>query len=585
MKSSCALILTSCFFGFTVQFSEAQSPIPGKKTGAVAGRLLFKPIAGVQETDIHAMLSVQGAAELDEIPGIGVRVIKVPAAALEKVMAALKKDKRVKFVEPDFIAQASLAANDEFFTAGYQWSLGTIQAPAAWDYTTGASSIIVAVLDTGVDYQHPDLQGKLLGGYDFVNSDSNPSDDNGHGTGVSGLIASSTNNSTGMAAVAWGTPVLPVKVLDAAGSGSHSAIAKGINYAADQGARVINLSLGGTSSSSTLQSAVDYAWNKGAVIIAAAGNNGNSTPVYPAACANVVAVSATNSADLRPSWSNYGTYVDVAAPGENILSTYRGTYYYLSGTSFSSPITSGVAALMVSVSPGLTNTQVVDLLQKNSDDIGATGYDPEYGHGRINAYRAVTAAAGTVAIDTTVPQPVIYAPLAGATVSGTVTVNAGATDNVAVVKMELYIDGTLVATNSASSISYSWNSLNSAEGSHTVLTRAYDAASNVGSSSVQVNVKNLTVADATAPTVSVTSPGDGTTVSGTVKINVQGSDNVGVTRMELFLDGKLFGTTTLSTATFSWNTRRASKGEHQLQSYAYDAAGNIGGSSVVRVYR
>jgi subtilisin family serine protease len=150
---------------------------------------------------------------------------------------------------------------------------------------------------------------------------------------------------------------MPLKVLDAAGSGSYSNIAKGINYAADHGARVINLSMGATSSSSTLQSAIDYAWNKGVVLIAAAGNSGNDIPSYPAACTHVVAVSATNSADTITTWSNYGSYVDLSAPGESILTTWGGDYAYVSGTSFSSPVTAATAALMLSIQPKLTNTQ------------------------------------------------------------------------------------------------------------------------------------------------------------------------------------------------------------------------------------
>jgi len=144
-----------------------------------------------------------------------------------------------------------------------------------------------------------------------------------------------------MASVAWGNPILPVKVLGADGSGTYSGIANGITWAADKGARIINLSLGGTSSSRTLQDAVNYAWNKKAVLVAAAGNNGNDTALYPAACSNVVAVSATNSSDSRPSWSNYGSYVDVAAPGESILTLYGAdSYAYWNGTSFSSPVAS-----------------------------------------------------------------------------------------------------------------------------------------------------------------------------------------------------------------------------------------------------
>ncbi len=574
-----SLLFTLSFLAFGLLFTAATYAAPP----SVAGQILVKPAKGTTEVDIHALLSFHGAAEVDSIPGLDVRIMQVPARALEAVLAALARNPKIEFAEPDFIAQANATANDPYY--GNQWHLAKIQAPSAWDVTTGTASTVIAVIDTGANYSHPDLQGKLLAGYDFVNSDSDPSDDNGHGTGVAGAAAAASNNSTGVASVAWACPVMPLKALDASGSGSYSNIAKAINYAADNGARVINMSLGATSSSLTLQNAVDYAWSKGVVLVAAAGNNGNNTPVYPAACKNVVAVSATNSNDTITSWSSYGSYVDVSAPGENIFTTWGGDYAYVSGTSFSSPVTAATTALMISIQPKLTNLQTVDLLQKNADDRGALGYDVYYGYGRVNASRAVYAALNAISSDTTAPSVAISSPANGATVSGTVGISASATDNVGVTKMEILIDGTIVAQGTAATISYSWNTLNYANGSHTIVARAYDAANNVGSASISVSVQNSTIADTTAPSVAITSPADGSTVSDTVKIYVSSSDNVGVTKVDLYLDGAFFGSNTSATPVFSWNTRRAAKGSHKLQAYAYDAAGNIGASAVVTVYK
>ncbi|MEY3898322.1 MAG: hypothetical protein RLZZ214_3843, partial [Verrucomicrobiota bacterium] len=353
-------------------------------------------------------------------------------------------------------------------------------------------NVIVAVVDSGVSATHPDLVGKVLtNGYDFIANDSDPTDENGHGTAVAGTVSPASNNQLGVAGVSWNTPILPVRVLDANGSGSYSAIASGITYAADRGAKVINLSLGGTSTSRTLQDAVNYAWNKQSVIVAAAGNNGNNITFYPAACSNVVAVSATDSADVRPSWSNYGSYVDVSAPGANILSLYGADQYASwNGTSFSCPVTSGVVALAASANSKLTNSQLVEILVKNTDDIGAPGYDIYYGSGRVNAYRTASAALA------------------------------------------------------------------------------------------------LASSDVTAPVVGITSPADGATLAPTTqRIDVRGSDNVAVTRIELYIDGKLFGTSTASTATFSWSTKKVTRGSHTLQAYAYDAAANVGTSSSVTVWK
>jgi subtilisin family serine protease len=233
----------------------------------------------------------------------------------------------------------------------------------------------------------------VLVGYDFVANDNDANDENGHGTAVAGTVSPASNNQVGVCGVAWSNPILPVRVLDANGSGNYSAIANGIIYAADLGAKVINLSLGGTSSSRALQDAVTYAWNKQCVLVAAAGNNGSNVAFYPAACTNVVAVSATNVSDTRPTWSNFGSYVDLSAPGVDILSVFGNDQYAAwNGTSFSSPVASGVVALMAAANSTLTNVQLVDLLIKNSDDIGALGKDVYYGNGRVNANRAVTAA-------------------------------------------------------------------------------------------------------------------------------------------------------------------------------------------------
>jgi subtilisin family serine protease len=360
-------------------------------TGEV--QLIVKMKPSMPEAVFKGKLNARGATQRSEIRGIAARVIRAPKASADLLKGELARDANIEYVEPDFIAQALGTSNDPYFVQGSQWHLSKIQAPTAWDTTTGSSTQVVAVIDSGVRASHPDLVGKVLVGYDFVANDNDANDENGHGTGVAGTLSPRSNNQIGVCGVAWANPILPVRVLDANGSGNYSAIANGIIYAADRGAKVINLSLGGTSSSRALQDAINYAWNKQCVIVAAAGNNGSNVAFYPAACTNVVAVSATNASDTRPTWSNFGSYVDISAPGVDILSVY-GTDQYAAwnGTSFSSPVASGVVALMAAANSTLTNVQLVDLLIKNSDDIGALGKDVYYGSGRVNANRAVTAA-------------------------------------------------------------------------------------------------------------------------------------------------------------------------------------------------
>lgn len=549
----------------------------GQGSGEV--QLLLKVKNQLPAPAVAALLKANSLRPAGEIPALGVRVVRVSAAAAAKVMAALSKHKDVEYVEPDAEAKAVAAVNDPGFPS--QWHLATIQAPAAWDLQTGSEQLQVAVIDTGVNAAHPDA-GRVAGGYDFVNGDADATDDNGHGTAVAGCISPVTNNALGIAGLSWNSVVLPVKVLDASGSGSYSAIANGIIYAADWGARIINLSLGGTSNSTTLQNAVNYAWNKGCVIVAAAGNNGNSTAFYPAACNNVVAVSATRSNDTRPTWSNYGAYVDLSAPGENIWTLDNGTgYRYISGTSFSSPIVAGVLALMASTGPR-SNAELVELLLTNVDDIGTAGYDTYYGYGRVNAFRAVQATAGFVGVDATAPQVSILSPAAGSAVSGTIDIRVTATDNVAVERLELWLNGAKAGESPGPSVDFTVDTRNYADGLLQVEVRGVDAAGNVGSASQSLQVMNA--GDTTAPVATITSPKNGAVIKGkTVNVGATSSDNVGFVRLELYIDGALYAASSTSSATFKWNLSGYAKGTHTLQLVARDQAGNAGVSSLVSV--
>lgn len=238
----------------------------------VRGRILVKPADNSSEVNVAAAMRAEGAREVGRVPQLGVRILQVPEQAEARVIAALSRNPNFEFAEPDYIATIVLTPNDPYY-ASFQWHLPKVAAPTAWDTTTGSTNVTVAVIDSGVQAAHPDLAGRVLPGFDFVNNDADPSDDNGHGTAVAGVAAAQGNDGIGIAGAAWNVAILPVKTMNASGSGSYSAIANGITYAADRGARIINLSLGGTATSSTLQNAVSYAWNKGSLLVAAAGNN------------------------------------------------------------------------------------------------------------------------------------------------------------------------------------------------------------------------------------------------------------------------------------------------------------------------
>jgi subtilisin family serine protease len=323
----------------------------------------------------------------------GVHALIVAEEQAEKVLAALARDPDIEYVERDPIGRAAFVPDAASVAAGNDWHLTKIQAPEAWTVTPGRTSTIVAVLDSGANAAHPDLAGRLLPAYNFVSDTSDTTDDFGHGTAVAGVVVAAGHNVLGIVGVAYGCSILPIKVMDANGFAAYSAIADGIYYAAEHGARVINISIAGNSPSSTLQDALNYAWSNDVVIVAAAGNNANDALQYPAACDHVGAVSATEPDDSLAFFSSYGNFVAVSAPGDIIWTTQSdlsNPYGVWRGTSFASPVVAGIAALIASVKSSLVNSQIVAILEQNADDLGPAGYDPTFGFGRVNASRAVS---------------------------------------------------------------------------------------------------------------------------------------------------------------------------------------------------
>lgn len=321
----------------------------------------------------------------------------------------LKVDKlfssKIKYIEPDYQYKIFATPNDTFYSD--QWALPKVSASSAWDTSQGSDSNKIAIVDTGIDALHEDMLGKVIAGYDYVNDQpinaGSNSDDYGHGTAVAGVASAITNNSKGIAGLDWLARLMPVKVINQYGYGYSSDIASGIIYAADNGAKIINLSLGGEYPSTVIEEAVNYAFNtKGSLVVAASGNN-NGSVSYPAKYTNVIAVGATNQSDNRCSpsdWgvgngSNYGPELDIVAPGNAILSAdYSGTnqYFTASGTSLAAPYVSGLAALLLAVKPSSTNSEIRNLIINYADKVaGMNGanFSEEYGYGRINADRSV----------------------------------------------------------------------------------------------------------------------------------------------------------------------------------------------------
>jgi type VII secretion-associated serine protease mycosin len=311
-----------------------------------------------------------------------------------------------EFVEPHYLyltntlekkadeqgQELSIVPNDTLYSE-YQWNLPEIATENGWNVTKGSSDVIVAVLDTGVQSDHPDLKGRLVQGTNIVDPSRAPEDDVGHGTHVAGIIAAEVNNNEGVAGMTWYTKIMPVKVLDSTGAGSTYSVAEGIIWATDHGAHIINMSLGNYAEAEFLHDALKYAYDRGVVLVAASGNDNTDRPGYPAAYPEVLAVSATDVDESRAEYSNYGDYIDVAAPGTSIPSTYPGSRYAaLSGTSMASPHVAALASLVRAANSDLTNKEVMDLLRKTARDLGTPGKDNDYGYGQIDVTSALQSA-------------------------------------------------------------------------------------------------------------------------------------------------------------------------------------------------
>jgi len=468
----------------------------------VADEILVKFKPDVAKDTETAILNEHSLSVKSEIPKIGVKVLKVNPAARDAVIAALSKRNEVAFAEKNQIRKVSdFLPNDPYWKTGWKWELTqgkVMHAPEAWGVTTGSSSVSIAILDTGIDVTHQDLAGKIVSSANFTDA-ATAGDVNSHGTHVAGIAAASTNNSTGVASIGFNSTLFNAKVCDDIGYCYDSDITRAIIWAADNGAKVINMSFGGNGAASALEDAVNYAWSKGVVLVGAAGNYGNTTLFYPAAFQNVIAVAATDVTDQLTPYSNRGEWVDVAAPGDSIWSTVPNNgYNYKAGTSMAAPEVAGLAGLVLTRvtdtnGDSLLNDEVRTCIQTTAEDpyIGGVSLRSLISNGRINAYKAVTCGS-TPPADTIAPTVSITSPANGSTVSGSVNVAANASDNVSVARVEFYIDSVLKSTDTTSPYGFTWDSTTIANGNHSILAKAYDTTNNVGTSStITVTVNNV----------------------------------------------------------------------------------------------
>lgn len=374
----------------------AQPGVDNDPEGApyVAGELLVAYEPGTSEEAEEIVVRRSGALTLENLPG-EVRRISFPAIrreaseavrerALARALAYLGHKAAVEAVDYNYLREPYFIPNDPMLAN--QWGLISARFGGAWNDAKGGRAK-VAIVDSGAYSNHPDI-GRIIAQRDFVEDDAVADDDNGHGTHVTGIAGALTDNGKGVAGGCFDCELLIAKVMGRIGFTTDSRIVKGINWSANHGADVVNLSLGGSGDSSVLRKAVDRAYGRGALVVAAAGNDGTNVPQYPAAYSKVIAVSATTADGRLARFSSRGDWVDLAAPGTDILSTrMSGGYDRMSGTSMSAPLVSGLAGLLAS--RGMSADSIRQRMQTTAKDLGPAGDDPQFGHGRIDADNAV----------------------------------------------------------------------------------------------------------------------------------------------------------------------------------------------------
>lgn len=396
-KSICILSILFLFINIQTTYAEADDRSSDIRKTQIDGlfdeekdfsqsELVIKFEPSIKEEEKSQILANYHLSEQTYNENGGFSLVSAsPESELKGTAERLRNDKRVQFVEPNFVIESAYVPQEPGYS--HQWSLKKINMEKAWDITKGSSDITVAVIDGGLQSDHPDLKGNVLPSYNAVTGGKTITADE-HGTHVAGIIAASLNK-LGITGIAPNVKILPIDVFEGKEANAYE-VADAIIYAADHGANVINLSLSTTNYAQVMEEAIHYARSKGIVAVASAGNDGSDVPEYPAALDSVISVSSTNSQDAHSNFSNYGPEIDISAPGEGIYSTVTGSKYRtMNGTSMAAPAISGTAALILSKNPLLSADKVTSILMKSTIDLGEKGKDILFGNGRIDVDKAM----------------------------------------------------------------------------------------------------------------------------------------------------------------------------------------------------
>ena len=547
---------------------------------SVPDELIVAARSGPTRAELETAFSQASATIRSEMSELGIYLLGFEAGQKLQVQATLVASDLIEDVSENTYYQDQRTPNDPDFTI--QWYLDAINARAAWDISTGDQDIIVAVLDTGVQTDHPDLKANMLDGVNVYDVTAGIDDTRNHGTGVAGIIGATCNNRIGGASVGWGTSILPIRVTDSRGRATSWAIAAGMRTAVGAGARVINISFAPLASDRMILRHAQFARRSGTLVVIAAGNTGRKRSDKPSDYA--LFVSATMRTGTRAPFSTYGTFVDIAAPGMSIYTAgVDDSYGSMSGTSFAAPIVAGVAALIWAVSPDLRPITVAEILTETAEDIGATGDDEQFGAGLIDAQAAVLQARQIQRRhDDDPPDVTITSPSDGATIKSRAAVRVTATDRYDVADVTLLINGLAIAADTIEPYQFVIDPSKFAPGEHDLTVEAVDTSGNVGLDTIMVVFAGS--GDIAPPSIRITSPQDGDTVRGIVTIMAVASDGGTLTTADVLIHGEVLATIpqfeAATTIAHNWNASGASPGLHTVAVRATDAAGNEATDSI-----
>jgi subtilisin family serine protease len=546
--------------------------------------LLAEAAPGADPSCAEVAFAAAGLEVRDQLPALRTTLLRARPGELESAAAALRNSGAIERVQRNYRYQASRTPRDSYYSDQTHWVAAGF--PAAWETVTGHDDVVVAVLDTGIDDQHPDLAARISASWNAYDGSGDASDPLGHGTAVAGLIGAVTDNGAGVAGATWAGRLLCIRVSDDEGVATAHSIAKGLVGAVDRGADVINISFAPLQGDRTIAAAIEYAEAAGVSVFISAGNDGErwTTPAHSPA----VFVGAQEEDGSLALFSTRGPFVDLAAPGVTIWTTARnGHYTAVSGTSFASPIAAGAAALLLAINPNLTPADIRTILADSADDLGAAGRDEGFGAGGLRADRAVALAVNWPAsADGDAPELDFLEPADGATVSGLLGVEVDVRADQAVTVV-LSLDGQAFASDRDSPYHFVVDTRGMSAGEHTLSASGRDAHGREAAPvAIQIEVAPVATTDADCvdrnvdtipPAVAIQQPQDGVEVLGTIGIKAVATDDVALRRAALLVDGQELDSIALdgqrANVSFVWEAASAPAGEHQVVVRVSDAGG------------